>query len=286
MVRPNSPISDIRKPAKQAASHPWVEKLARFGYAAKGFVYFVVGLLAAQAAIGIGGKITDTNGALATVVNQPFGKVLLALIVIGLLGYAIWRVVQTLFDPEHKGERTTIKRIVQRLGYGFSGIAYTGLAFTAVKLIMGTASNNGDSTPRQTAQLMAQPFGRWLVALAGLVAIAVGLSYLYNAYKAKFRRHLNLQQMSDVERRWAKRLGQFGIGARGGVFAIIGIFLVLAAIHANANEARGVGGVLAALAEQPFGPWLLGTVALGFIAYSIYSLIEARYRQIRQPDAE
>lgn len=282
MTRHNSPIANLQ-PVRRAAANPWVEKLARFGIAAKGVVYFLVGLLAVQVALGTGGKTTDSSGALTTLVAQPFGKVLLSLITIGLLGYALWRVVQTIFDPEHSGEKPTAKHIAQRLGYGFSAIAYTGLAFTAFGLVIGTARDNGDSTADWTARLMAQPFGRWLVGLVGLIAIGVGLSYLYQSYKAKFQRHLNLREMSPTQRQWTKRLGQFGIGARGIVFAIIGIFLVLAALRANANEARGVGGALATLAAQPFGPWLLGTVALGFIAYSIYSLLEARYRQIQQP---
>lgn len=283
MTRPNSPITNLQQPARRAAAHPWVEKLARFGFAAKGVVYFLVGLLAVQVALGTGGKTTDSSGALTTLVRQPFGKVLLSLMTIGLLGYALWRLVQSLFDPEHAGEKTSPKHIAQRLGYALSAIAYTALAFTAFRLVMGTAGDSGNSTADWTARLMAQPFGRWLVGLVGLVAIGVGFSYLYQAYKAKFQQHLNLHQMSPTERKWTKRLGQFGIGARGIIFAIIGIFLVLAALNANANEARGVGGALAALAAQPFGPWLLGTVALGFIAYSIYSLLEARYRQIQQP---
>ncbi len=192
--------------------------------------------------------------------------------------------MQTLFDPEHKGEKTTTKHIVQRVGYGLSAIGYIGLAFTSVKLIIGTARGNSDSTPDWTARIMAQPFGRWLVGLVGLVVLAMGLSYLYQAYKANFQRSLNLYQMGETERQWTKRLEQFGIGARGIVFGIVGIFLMLAALHANAKEARGVGGALAALIIQPFGPLLLGTVALGLIAYSIYSLLEARYHRIRQPN--
>lgn len=288
MPQNNTPLSDIQQPARRAASHPWIEKLARLGFAAKGIVYFVVGLLAAQVALGTGGRTTDTSGALTTIVNQPFGKFLLALVTIGLVGYALWRLVQAIFDPEHRGtqpeaKQAQAKRIVQRIGYGLGAIAYSGLALTAIKLIMGNPSNGGDSTQDWTARFMGQPFGRWLVGLAGLVVIGVGLSYLYEAYKTKFQRHFNLQLMSEGERRWTKRLGQFGIAARGVVFSIIGSFLVLAALRQNANEARGLAGALAALAAQPFGPWLLGTVALGLIAYSIYSLIEARYRQIQQP---
>jgi len=283
MSRRNSSLSDVQRPARQAASHPWVERLARFGYAAKGVVYFVVGLLAAQAAFTTSGKTTDTSGALATIVNQPFGTFLLGLVTIGLIGYVLWRVVQTIFDPEHAGEQMDAKRVVQRIGYAFSAIAYAGLAFTAVKLMMGTGGGRGDTTQDWTARFMAQPFGRWLVGLAGFVVIGVGISYLYQAYKAKFQRHFKRHQMSETERNWAKWLGQFGIAARGIVFGIIGIFLVLAALHSNASEARGLGGALATLAQQPFGPWLLGVVALGLIAYSIYSVIEARYRHIIQP---
>ncbi|MEP0909340.1 DUF1206 domain-containing protein [Leptolyngbya sp. GB1-A1] len=283
MARHNSPLSNLEQPARRAASHPWIEKLARLGFAAKGIVYFVVGLLAAQAAFGTGGKTTDSSGALSTIVTQPFGKFLLALVTIGLIGYALWRLVQTIFDPEHAGEPTKAKQIAQRIGYGLSAIAYSGLALTAIRLILGNPSGGGNSTQDWTARFMAQPFGRWLVGLAGLVVIGVGLAYLYEAFKAKFQRHFNLNLMSESERQWTKRLGRCGIAARGIVFGIIGLFLTLAALRQNANEARGLGGALAALAAQPFGPWLLGIVALGLIAYSIYSLIEARYRQIRHP---
>lgn len=280
MARHHSPLPDVQQSARQAASHPWVERLARFGYAAKGVVYFIVGLLAAQAAFGPGGQTTDTDGALSTILHQPFGKFLLALTAIGLIGYALWRFVQTIVDPEHSGEPNSAQRILQRIGYAFSAIAYTGLAFTAVQLIRGIDSGGGDSTRDWTARLMDQPFGRWLVGLAGLVVLAVGVSYLYQAYKASFQRSFNLHRMNTTQRRWAKWLGQFGIAARGVVFGIIGSFLVLAAFQSNPNQARGLGGVLATLARQPFGPWLLGSIALGLIAYSGNCIIEARYRRI------
>lgn len=283
MSRRKSPLSDLQQPARQAAAQPWVEPLARCGYAAKGIVYLIVGLLAAQAAFTTGGKTTDTNGALETILDQPFGKVLLALVAIGLIGYALWRIVQTIFDPEHTGEPMKAKQLVQRLGYAFSASAYLGLALTAVKLITGNGKGNSNTTQDWTARLIAQPWGQGLVCLAGLVVIGVGLSYLYQAYKADFQRHFKRHQMSETERKWAKWLGQFGIAARGIVFSIIGLFLVLAALHDDATEAIGLGGALAALARQPYGAWLLGIVALGLIAYSFYSLIEARYRRIAQP---
>ncbi|MBE9104862.1 DUF1206 domain-containing protein, partial [Nostoc cf. edaphicum LEGE 07299] len=215
---------NIKQPVRQAASSLWVEQLARLGYAAKGLVYFIVGLLAAQAAFGSGGKTTNTSGALETIVTQPFGKFLLAIVTLGLIGYALWRFVQTILDPEHSGKEMNAKRIVKRLGYAFSAIAYLSLAVTSIKLIMGSSSSDSDSVEDWTIYFLNQPFGRWLVVLLGLTVIGVGISYLYRSYKGKFRKHFKLYQMTQTEQIWAMRLGRFGIAARGIVFGIIGIF--------------------------------------------------------------
>ncbi|WP_414545246.1 DUF1206 domain-containing protein [Nostoc sp. CCY0012] len=272
--------TNIKQPVRQAVSHLWVERLARLGYAAKGLVYIIVGLLAAQAAFGSGGKTTDTSGALETIVTQPFGKFLLGIVTLGLIGYALWRFVQTILDPEHSGQQMNTKRIAKRLGYAFSAIAYFSLAVTSIKIIIGSSSGDSDSVEDWTIYFLHQPFGRWLVMLVGLIVIGVGISYLYQAYQGKFRRHFKLAQMSRTEQIWAVRVGRFGITARGIVFGIIGIFIMLAAIQLDGTQARGLGGALASLAQQPFGPWILGVVALGLIAYGMYSVIEARYRHI------
>jgi Domain of Unknown Function (DUF1206) len=278
MTQPLPP--EIQQPIQQTASHPAFEKLARLGYAAKGIVYFVVGLLAAQAAVGVGGQTTNTSGALQEIVTQPFGKLLLSLVAIGLVGYVLWRLVQAVLDPEGSSQANGTKRIVSRIGSLISAIAYSGLAITAIKLILGTGGTGKEASKDWTEFFLAQPFGQWLVGLAGLIILGVGLSYFYEAYTAKFQRHLKLAQMKSTERTWTKRLGQFGIASRGVVFSIIGLFLMLAALNSDASEVKGLGEALAVLAQQPFGPWILGIVALGLIAYSIYSLIEARYRRI------
>lgn len=279
MNKSNLP-TNIQRPARQAVANPAFERLARLGFAAKGVVYFIVGLLAAQAAFGAGGRTTDTRGALQAIVSQPFGKFLLTILTVGLIGYALWRLAEAIFDPEHSGQANDTKRVIKRLGYAFSAVAYGALAWTAIRLIIGSGGGSGNSTQDWTARLLAQPFGQWLVGLIGVIVISVGISYLYEAYKAKFRRHFKLQEMSANERTWAIRAGRFGIAARGIVFAIIGIFFVQAARHSDASEAKGLGEALAVLAQQPFGPWILGLVALGLIAYGIYSLVEARYRRI------
>jgi len=283
MTRRGPSHQSLQQPVQQVADHPWFERFARLGYAAKGIVYFVVGLLAAQAAFTSGGKTTDTSGALQEIITQPFGKFLLSLVAIGLIGYTCWRFVQAVLDPEHRHEDKGAKAIGRRLGYAFSTFAYGGLTLTALSLVFGWGSGGGDggsSTQDWTARILAQPFGQWLVGLAGIITVGVGIYYFYEAFKAKFMRKLKHHEMSTAERKWAKRVGQFGITARGLVFSIIGIFLIVAAWQSDAQEARGLGGALATLAQQPYGSWLLGVVALGLIAYSIYSLVEARYRQL------
>ncbi|MDJ0734961.1 MAG: DUF1206 domain-containing protein [Nostocaceae cyanobacterium] len=280
MTPPNMRSRDIIQPLKQVASHPWFEKLARFGYAAKGVVYIIIGLLAVQAATGTGGKTTGSSGALATIATQPFGRLLLVMMTVGIIGYVLWRAVQAILDPEHSHEELDFKKFVQRIGYGASAIAYTGLAFTSIKLITGSGGTNGDSTEDWTLLFLRQPFGRWLVGLGGVVVIGIGILFIHQAYEAKFRRNFQFGQMTYTQRIWVVRIGKFGIAARGFVFMVIGFFLIQAAIQLNPNEAKGVGGALTALAHQPFGVWILTTVALGLTAYGVYSLIAACYRKI------
>lgn len=256
----------------------WIERLARFGYAAKGAVYFIVGLLAMQVAFGIGGKAAGTGGALQTIVMQPFGKFLLSAVAVGLIGYVIWRFTQALIDPEHQGR--DMKRIVKRLGYAFSGLSYVGLALSAVQIVIGSGGNDSSWMQDWTAGLLAQPFGQWLVGIIGVIVVGVGLSYIYGAYTTNFREQLKLAEMSIAQIKWATRIGRVGIAARGIGFGIIGLLVIQAAFQSDPGEVQGLGGALETLAEETVGQWILGVVAVGLLAYALHMLVTARYRRI------
>lgn len=271
--------TEAEQAVRQAVRNPWVERLARFGLAARGIVYAVIGLLAVQTAFFGRGDTTDTRGAIQKIAEQS--RALLALVAVGLIGYALWRFAQAILDPENKGR--DVKGLIKRGTMLGSGIIYSGLALAAFRILTGQGaggSGAGGGNEEITATVLDKPFGRWLVALAGLAVIAGGLQQLYRAWKRSFEKKLNLGEMDENERRLALRTGQLGLAARGVVFLLTGSFLVRAAWRYDASQARGLRGALDTLASQPHGPWLLGAVALGLVAFGAYSFLEARYRRI------
>ena len=262
---------------RQAA--PWVERMARLGYGAKGVVYIVIGILAVEAAFSAGGKTTNSQGALTTIFQEPFGQFLLAIVGIGLAGYALWRFVEAGLDSEHKGHEA--KGMAVRAGYVCSGIGYGLLSLTAFQLIMGRPHSNGtNATQDWTAKLLSAPFGQLLVGLIGLVIIGVGIGNFVKGYKADFKKRLKIDEIPQGLQSWAIFSGRWGYMARGVVFTIVGGFFVEAAWHANPQQAKGIGSALDLLAEQPYGPLLLGIVAVGLVSYGIFMLVTAKYRRI------
>jgi hypothetical protein len=268
----------VRDSARKAS--PWLVGLGRFGHAAKGVVYLLVGVLAVQVALGRGGETTDSKGALGRIAEAPFGRILLIAMIVGIVGYALWRMLQALLDTDDEG--TDAEGIAKRLGYAGSAVIYAGLALSAVQLLRtGSAGESGNQSAQGwTTQLMEKPLGQWLVAFVGLLIIGIGGYQIYKGYKAKFREDLELGKIGATEENWVTRLGRVGHIARGIVFGVIGLFLIVAALQSNPGEARGIDGALAALAQQSFGPVILGAVAIGFVAYGLYMFAEARYRRM------
>ena len=288
MTRTADTLDDIQAGVHRAALHasPAIAALARAGYAAKGVVYVLVGGLSLLAAAGSGGATTGSRGAMRTVLTGPFGRVVLALIAFGLASFALWCFVRAFLDPQRDG--TSAKGWARRAGEFGKGVVNGALAVAAVGLLRGSAAasssgGDGQNVRDWTARLMSFPMGAWLVALVGLGVLAYGLRQVYRGFTADMKDPLDLGKAGPAARAWAVRLSRFGTGARGVVFAVIGVFLTLSAYHANPGEAKGVGEALRTLAQQPDGPVLLGVVALGLVSYGTYQLLLARYRRIEAP---
>lgn len=276
-----NPVRGAERTARNVATSRVMIGFARLGYAAKGVVYIIIGFLAGKLALGQGGEATDQKGALRTIAEQPFGKILLIVIAIGLLAFGLWSLIQGIFDTEGEGRRA--KGIIARIGYAVVGITYLVLAFGAYQLAVGTGTGGKSTTSTTqdaTAKLLALPFGVPLVVIVGLVVLGIAF-YLYaRAYRAKFQRRLALSNLRPQVRKAMILLGRLGYAALGVVFTIIGIFLIVAAVQFNPQKAKGLDAAIGELQKLPFGQLLLGLVAIGLLAYGVYSFVEARYRRL------
>jgi hypothetical protein len=264
--------------ARELAHSSWVDRSARLGLVAKGIAYVIVAVIAIQVAVGAGGQPQGPDGALEAVADEPFGWGLLVLLAVGFVGYAVWRVAQALFDREHEG-RDPIG-LGKRLGYVADGLLHLGLGALAIAVLAGSGGSGSGEEQQATALALDKPFGRWLVGAVGVGIVVLGLGFAIWACTGRFRDNLRTGMMREAETRGYTALGIFGHVARAVVVVLVGVFVVRAAWQYDANEAVGLDGALQRLAGQPYGPYLLGTVAFGLLAYGFFCFVEARYRDV------
>jgi hypothetical protein len=263
----------LRAEAKDSTA---VEALARWGLGARGVLYLLLGALAAAVALGRSGKEANQQGALALLLQDSLGKVLLALIAAGFGAYALWRLSEVAFGVTGKGRKAG-----PRLLSLARGASYLSLTVSTVTLLLHSGHQQSQSSKQQTytGRLLQHTGGQLLLGLIGLVAVGIGIGLFVNGVRQKFRKHLALSQMSARTRSVVEKLGTTGTCARGAVFALAGALVVDAAIHRDANESRGLDGALRTLAQQPYGTALLLVAAAGLFCFGLYGLAEARYRK-------
>ena len=252
------------------------EWLSRAGFVARGLIYGIVGILALKLALGHGGKLTNQQGALQTVAHQPFGKLLLTLVAIGLGGYAMWRLARAAIGHGPEGADSGVERV----GAFGSGVFYGALCALAIEILLGADSKSAGSAKKETAGVLGWPAGTWIVGIAGVVMIGVALYQGYRGITKKFLDDSKTAEMGPRTRKGISALGTVGHVARMIVFGLVGIFLVKAAVDFNPRAAVGLDGALAKIVHRSYGPVALGIVAVGLVAFALYSLSDARYRKI------
>ena len=276
----NSPSTIERSTAQIDGSDgsSLIKWFGRFGYAAKGSVYGVIGALALMQLFTAGGKSTGSSGALATLNQQPFGDVLLYLIAFGLILYTLWRFSQGILDVENKGSDAS--DLVQRSGLVISGALYSVLAWQAISLAMGSGGGSSSGSNSERAQdAMAQPGGTWLVVAVGVGFLITALYQLWRAWSLEFTEHWRHDLSGELRRR-ITQVSRFGIAARAVILAIMGGYIAYSGLTADASEVKGLGGVLKTFTADP---WLLGTFAIGITCYAIYAWTNAIFRRIPAP---
>ena len=258
-----------------------LEPLARLGYASKAFIYAIIGILAASAAINRGGEVTDTSGALKVILTKPFGNTLLFVLSAGLCGYALWRVLDAIFDPDRHG--TDFGGLVTRIGGVVRALIYGALGVEAFRLARGLRGSDGGEAQMWAARVMDLPLGSWIIGIAGLIVIAYGLSEMVSAAKEKVAKHIDVSSIPASMRNALLVISRIGVAARALIIVVAGIFLVRAALQNDPSEAHGTRESMLELAGAFEGRWLLGAMALGMMAYSIDQALHARCRRIRSP---
>jgi hypothetical protein len=258
-------------------------RLARFGLIVRGVIYFVPGVLAMRLALGTHGAAVTQSGAIDLIGHQPFGRALLVVVAVGLAGYSLWGVVRVVFDPLHKGH--SIRGLAKRFGFATSALAYVGLLVATLQYLTRAQAHVAKSYDWTTG-LLAKPFGAWLVGIVGVCWIAgAGIGEIVRGWRGTFEEDLDLGHVGATERRWAMRLGRFGIAARGVVFTIVGMLLVGAALHAQSGGAGGMDGALLTLSHQPFGRILLAGAGLGLVAFGVFSAMCARWMRMHAAES-
>jgi hypothetical protein len=261
---------------KHAAANPKLAFLERVGYVARGVLYIVMGLLALGIVLGVGGgKATDLSGSLVFLIGNPFGKLVLIVMIIGILAYSLWGFVRAIYDPLHRGRDAS--GIMARVGFVSSAVSYAAIALFALQILAGAGVTSGDSTQKYVTSILAHPLGGWITIVIGVVTLGIGIGQFVEAYRATFKQDLKGAEMTKSEKDIAVGLGRFGMFARGVTFLVIGWFLIQAGVHNDAGQVHGFGGAFLFLMAQPYGHLLLGVVALGFVALGLHSLACARW---------
>lgn len=268
---------EVRSTAERAQGSSTAEGLARVGLAARTLVWFVLGGLVVQLALGQQGQQADQSGALKTLAATTFGGVLVAGLVLGFLVWGGYRLLCA--AAGHRDERGA-KRWAQRGKATAEGLLYLLLAASSVRVLVDGRADSEQDADSVTAAVMGVSGGRTLVGLAGVGAIALALALAWRALHREHSDKLEHYRVPARLRRPAVTVGVVGLVGRSVVVGLVGGFLVNAAVRFDPEQAQGLDGALNVVAAQPFGSVLLGLVAVGILGYALWSLIETLWRDL------
>ncbi|MCY7279770.1 MAG: DUF1206 domain-containing protein [Sphingomonas bacterium] len=252
-----------------------LELWARLGYAARGFVYLLLGWVALTT-----GRSLSTDDAVAHVERLPAAPLLLGLLAAGLFGYALFKLYSAAIDLDHKGDDA--KGGLTRIGGALGGLAYIGLGWVALKVLLGDggvskagqAAGSGGIGQDTVTDVAQAPGGDILLILAAVTVIGVAIAQLVIAWKASF-----MAEMPGCPRQ-VRPIGRLGYAARAVVILMVGWFLLRAGLAGE--RVRNFGDALALLKNEH--GWLFLAVAAGLMGFGIVSLMMARYRRIEDRD--
>lgn len=260
------------------AAHPWVRRLTRLGFVARGTLYSLIGALTLWSVAHAGER---AHGGMKTTFNWLHsvapGVLLLGALALGFAAFAIGMIWTAVFDWNFEGKSTL--GITRRAGAFIAGLVHVSLAATTGLLIAGHQSQD-HATRRWTELAMGVPFGRVGVAIGGLYAVGFGIFLLSKIVTGKLDKLLDLSSLHPIARHCASWIGRIGEFARGVIYITMGVVLAFAGLRNDASNVVGLGGAMRAASDEAFGTAALATIAAGLVAYGLFMFLEARYRRI------
>ncbi|MFG1606161.1 DUF1206 domain-containing protein [Actinoplanes sp. NPDC049265] len=253
-----------------STDNTWLEKLTRAGFIGYGIVHLLFAYVVVRIALGRPAADGDQSGAMQKLAESPFGAALIVVIVIGLAAMALWQVLE-IFEP---------RRPWERVASAGRAAFYLYLGWNGVKVLRGKPASSADTQQNAAEGLLGSDLGRFAVLAAGVVVAGIGVGLAVAGLTKRFERHLRVSRMSRATRDLLRRLGEVGFTTKGIAYGIAGALFIVAAVQYDPDKARGLDAALRTLAAETYGTWLLLLVALGFLAYGLFSMAEARYRKI------
>lgn len=264
--------------AEQAGASTTLEASARVGLIAYGVIHILISWLALQLAWGTSSsKSADPSGAFRTLADQPLGNILLWLVAVGLVALALWQGSEAIWGYRN---REGAKRTRMQATSWAKAIIYVALAVGAASVALGSGSSSSQSQQQATSGVLAWPAGHAIVVVVGLVIVGVGVAGVVKGVRSSFSEEIETSSMSPGVRNGVARLGQVGYIAKGVALGLVGGLLGYAALTYDQQEAPGLDGALQTILAQPFGRFLLTTVAIGFLAFGLFAMLQSRYRRM------
>jgi hypothetical protein len=266
-ARSSGPVRQARGGAQQGAQ--W---LASLGLAGRGGFYLLVAYLTARLAVsGSAPQQANASGALATVTRPLLGRIVVGAVAVGLLCFGIESLVAAWRDRGRDGRHPVLTAL--------RGVFYIALTYVPASYLYGNHQVGSEQQQRQsTSKLLGLAAGQEIVAALGALVVIVCGWQIYSAWRDDPVSRMDLAGKPAWVDRAVRITAGVGIVARAATILPVGVFLVIAAVQYDPNNAKGLDGELAALARNSWGRALLFVIAAGLLVFAVFSLLEARYR--------
>ncbi len=261
-----------------------LRKFAQFGIGSKGAVYILAGGLTAAAALGMSTQSNSgKNDALSFVYSQPFGKVLLCIMGVGLLGYTFYKFV--IGYKYNKPDKPFWLNWGKKIAYFGSGLLYASIAFTAIKMALTSQSSGGDGNSKQSIiqELLGSTLGQIVLFVFACIIIGRACFQFYLSWTGKFTKRIKESKLDEKSQKAMEFTGVFGYTSRGIVILIIAYMFIKAVLNNNPSQADGMGESFQ-LINSSFGPYVLAVIAFGLCSYGIFMLFKAYYTYVPEID--